>query len=120
MKKDLDFVREILIKGEEISGEGAKPASQLEFSTDSEDKLGYHLYLLKDAGFINAGVRSNAKGTYKPVNIVSLTNEGHKFLDNIRNDTVWAKVKSKAKDKMSSVSLKVLASLAEDLIKNSI
>ena len=46
--------------------------------------------------------------------IVGLTWNGHQFLDNVRNDTVWNAVKEKAKQ-YGQFSIKTLASAAGSL-----
>lgn len=117
MKRDIDFIRELLLKAEEISGEGAKPVSQIDLSTDDEDKIGYHLHLLKEEGLLEAGVSETTMGTYIPGAIIGLTWQGHEFLENIRNDSIWSKVKDTAKEKVGSASIKILVSLAEKYVK---
>lgn len=44
--------------------------------------------------------------------ISSLTWNGHEFLDNVRNDTVWAKLKRAVAEKGGAVSFDVLKALA--------
>jgi len=56
-----------------------------------------HLLLLRDAGYIK-GVRFDSLGG-PGIASPELTWEGHELLDTIRSRTVWAKVKSMAKDK---------------------
>jgi hypothetical protein len=46
-----------------------------------------------------------------------LTWEGHEFLDNIRNDSVWSSTKKRVGDLVGSVSISVIAAVAEAEMK---
>ena len=46
-----------------------------------------------------------------------LTWEGHEFLDSIRNDTVWKKIKDTVKEKGVQLSYEILKALAVDYCK---
>jgi hypothetical protein len=103
MKRDMDLCREILRQIEE-SPESAGPAVKVDGRSDEE--ISYHVKLLAEAGLVEAGVadgrfddrmsdgsvRTRFQKVYSPV---SLTWNGHEFLDAARNDTIWRKAKAK-------------------------
>ena len=76
----------------------------------SDSELAYHLTLLIDAGFIDGRVIE------MPI-IRGLTWDGHEFLDNIKTDSIWNKVKAQAGPTLTSASMKILAMLAESEVK---
>lgn len=91
MKRDMDLCREILL---EIEGyEGAPGMLELSSEKGSEDYISYHVKLLYEAGLIEA-MDASGMNSFKwyPV---SLTWQGHEFLDAARDETRWNKAKSK-------------------------
>ena len=101
MKYNLDCAREILF----LLERDLTISPDLEFETlsciDIADRLNSYeiteivntLFLLKEAGFIEAG---NSFGDNHVTNFLvsRITYEGYQFIENIRPETVWNKVKS--------------------------
>lgn len=109
MKRNWDLVRKILIKLEEK----ANSTSWLESSDikgyDSITVI-YHYKLLKNAGLIEAMNISSIES--EDFAATSLTWQGHEFLDKIRNDNVWNKVKSTVQSKSLDLSFDVIKQVA--------
>lgn len=76
-----------------------------------EDIILYHIQYLKKAKLIEP------QTGYE---FIDLTPEGHEFLNNIRSDKIWDKVKQKAYSCASSVSLAILAELAKKAVSAAI
>lgn len=72
--------------------------SQLENEYSHED-IDYSISKLKEAGFINARIKSYDNGQSPIIYIDDITYEGHQFLSSIRSNTIWEKVKEKLTDK---------------------
>ena len=109
MKRDMDLARKILEQVEEKHDDQTQIALDL---PDYPEKLvHYHIMLLNKAGLLEAADCSGSEsGTFWiPVN---LTWNGHEFLDAIRNETVWNKVKEVVKEKGGSIPFEVLKTLA--------
>lgn len=89
------------------------PAYQVELESkfDNDDIL-YSVKYCIESGFITLLPGSTTDG-YR-VNIGGITVAGHNFLENIRSDTNWAKVK-KAAIKAGSFSADVIAGIAKDV-----
>lgn len=67
---------------------------------------------------IDGGFADGAVTVYMPMQIVrSLTNSGHNFLDNIRSDDIWSKVKKQAGELSEHLGLPVIAAVAEATVK---
>ncbi|GIO42468.1 DUF2513 domain-containing protein [Paenibacillus apis] len=76
----------------------------------------YTFQKLEEANYINAKVFKSLGGT--SYNAMSITWDGHQFLDNIRDNSVWSGTKDKVFSAVSSVSLPILAEVAGSYIKS--
>ena len=96
MKRDMDLARKILFaieKSDEADRQGFMDYLKIE-GDYSENMKSYHVVLLEDAGLIEAEDFSTI-GSYdcRPK---GLTWEGHEFLDGIRKEETWEKIKNEA------------------------
>jgi hypothetical protein len=82
----------------------------LGISNQPPEEVSYDLRLLIREGMVDGRADSLA------LIVRGLTWSGHEFLDNIKSDSIWAKVKDKA-GALSGVSMKILAALAEAEVK---
>lgn len=75
----------------------------------SRQDIAYTLYLLNEAGYIDCNI-IEANGGIVDIFVYRLTYSGHEFLDTIKADNVWKKIKS-ALTSAGSISLPVIHSL---------
>ena len=76
------------------------------------DTINYHIKIVHEGNLIDTvNYRNNL-----PLDISSLSWKGHEYIDTIRDDRIWEKLKDSTKD-IASVSLPLLIKLAEDVIK---
>ncbi len=117
MKRDMDLVRTILLTVEKT---GTTPIDWIDgFKIEGYDDefVSYHVWLLAQAGFLEALDRSTQEGfSYDPR---CLTWYGAEFLDTIRDPEIWAGTKAGAK-KAGGFSLEILGAIAKGLIKKKI
>lgn len=113
MKRDMDLIRDILIKVEENDG---KLFIKGNVGEEEYERDCYHVELLKEAGFLVANITKTDGGIYYSVSISRLTWEGHNFLDNIRSDTVWKKVKSRLAKVGETASIEVISKIATTIV----
>ena len=123
MERDMELVRKILLKIEEEYV--AQEIFNLEIEGYDLKTVAYHCEIMCEAGLI---------ARYKPFHIMSvvanfqvgrLTWEGHDFLDKIRSDTVWNKVKSTIKkrglpmilDTIKTIATTIISAMTEGAIK---
>lgn len=108
MKRDIELIKEILI---EIEKSGApNEVVDVDIPEKSQEEISYHIKLMNQAGLVEAeDVSGTGSFQWLPV---SLTWQGHEFLDAIRNDTVWSKMKSKIKEQGGSLPFHVIKELA--------
>ncbi len=119
MKLNHDCVRELLLLLEK----------KLEFSNDvdlldisignfSEEEITYTAMKLNEAQYINAKFIKDVSGQVYG-EIYSITWEGHKFLDAIRDNQVWSKTKNALK-KIGSCALDVVGRIASAVVVSQI
>ncbi len=93
MKRDMDLIREILFRLEEI-GEGESTLPPLSDLGYSREKIGYHNYLLVDADLAFGYTVGRDSDVLPLCEVRALTWDGHEFLDAARDDARWFKAKS--------------------------
>lgn len=89
----MDLIREWLLRLEE-AGEENPSLEPLEEIGYSRERIGHHAFLLVDAG-LATGYDAGTDGEPLPrFGLISLTWEGHEFLDAARDEGRWLKAKS--------------------------
>lgn len=111
MKRDYELIRKILLKVEENNGK------VLEYKTDKSPQEAYHCDIMIQAGLLDGKLLRKGLNTpswilNRTVQVYDLTWEGHNFLDSIREETVWKKIKKEIGDKSGQVSFEILKDLA--------
>jgi len=118
MKRDMDLIRDVLLKLEGMDKPAAKNLTNDEDTDEDYQKLLEHLQLLIDeAGFVSGISAHSAGGKYWLD--LRLTWEGHEYLDTIRDAEIWSLTKDKAQ-KVGGFSVEVLGAIAKGLIKKKI
>lgn len=96
MQRDMDLVRELLLK---LEGMNQKANAILTFQAGklgiegfTEDQVIYHFRLLVDEGYIDQGGRPPLSGLM----FRQLTWRGHDFADSVRDPDIWMKTRGGA------------------------
>lgn len=117
---NIDCIRDILIYTEDNTTFSknllavAVIVKELEAKYD-EETIYYHIGLIKQAGLVdNVNYGGNA-----PMFISKLSWDGHQFIENIRAQDNWAKIK-KVAAKMGSYSLEVIKEIALGVVTNNL
>ena len=114
MQRDMDLVRQILLKIDEYPEE--RLPSQPLVSGWHDKQVNYHLKLLREAGLIEAIVFEGS-GQQSFANI-SMTWSGHEFLDLAREESRWEKAKARLGGALNSTTLAVLQEVLVSLAKS--
>jgi hypothetical protein len=109
MQRNMDLVREILLRAE---GSDYHTLKSADFPEHDEVTVARHFELMQDAGLVEANLLNllEAGGVVRGT-VVRLTWDGHEFLDSARNDEIWSRTKNIVRDKGGSVSFEVLKSI---------
>jgi len=109
VKRNMELIRKMLFAAE--AAEGGYAPGPLEIEGYSEAEIGYHAYLLCDAGLafgIDVETRESEGPEYQ---LRHLTWAGHEFLDAARDEPRWRKAMAAIGSAGGSVTLSVLQSL---------
>lgn len=103
MKRDLDLIRLIHLKVEDDYD--CAELINLKIDGYSAKAIAYNSQLAFEAGYLsNCSVQYADNGVWT-FSVGSLTWEGHDFLDRIRDDSRWGKIKKAARDRGGCLSL---------------
>ena len=112
MKRDLDLIRNILFTIENSNSiDASLTLNNLSILHQDQDLILYHVFLLDNAGFIIGIINETAPY----ISIARLTNEGHDYLDTIRDDSIWKQTKNTLGKISGSASLEVVKVVASKL-----
>ena len=114
-ERNFDLIRSILLAIESSPPDSTIANSQLNIEGHDPSIVGFHVEMLKNAGFIDAVIEKNFSGS--AFMIKGINWEGYEFLDNAKNDTIWKKFKAQAESKGSSMSMTVANGLLTALGK---
>lgn len=113
MKRDMDLVRAILLALAESDEE--LWSTSLVSDKYSREIIGYHFLILNEAGLIVANVQAADDDPYYAAVALRLTWEGNDFLDTVRDETIWNKVRSTVGKITSGASFEVFKTVASSL-----
>jgi hypothetical protein len=117
MKRDVDFIRELLMKfaeDERLSGQRLvlyNTPADIGFPDRSAEEIAYHVKMLIDQGFLEGSY-----GSLPIPGVTMVTWDGHEFLDDIRDDTIWNKTKERIKG-LPGIGLDLIWKIAEAELK---
>jgi hypothetical protein len=104
MKRDMDLIREILIKIEEFPKHDMADIPKIEGYSDVE--IYYHVMLLAKAGLIEA--YDSSGGSQLIWFPKRLTWDGYEFLEAARDNTRWDNAKKFVLDKTGGIAFEIL------------
>ena len=111
MKRDFELMRKLLMFFEEKQSPEHVEVPPMDGYDDATIKT--HLVLLYDAGLLRCEpVRSSTSDRVIYVIPFELTWDGHEFLDKVRNETVWSRIRDIIASKGGSVAFSVINQLA--------
>lgn len=118
MKLNHDCIRDLLLYIEENSSYSNKiDLNHTTLKNYTKEELLYTADKLIEANYLDC-IRANMFDTNLPnIKVKSITYEGHKFLDNIRDNKVWANTKS-ILSKFTSTSIGIVSDIASQVISN--
>ena len=127
MKRDFDTIRDILVYVESLH-EGKDEIKGKSFDMNEDDeikryKLLVHFEILQEAGYIkNVYLQKNAMGRLVGLSAYNaeLTMKGHDFLDSIRHDNNWTKIKEVITKAGGCVTMSLLQTIATDILSGHI
>ena len=114
MKRDMALCRLLLLTIEDHYNDSAR--GNLEVEGYDMATIAYHCGLLYDAGLIKSFNSKNADNHIYWFSVGALTWEGHNFIDNIREDTIWNATKNTIKERTLPMTLEVIKDISSTII----
>ena len=117
MRRDMNLIREILLELEK----SRHPISVDAFTTSSVSKehVGYNMELMYQAGLITVCKQPADNDPYYFYQAKAITWEGQEFLNNVKDDSNWKKLKLMVAEKTGDVSFAVIKNLACSIAQSS-
>lgn len=114
MRLNHDCIRYVLLTCERhLTLNNTVEFPDLQTDKFSNDDIVYSVIKLKEAQYLKAEIYLD----HNSIDIVSITWEGHKFLDTIRDDKVWSQTKT-ILGKVSSASITFASNVASQVLTN--
>lgn len=109
MKRDIEFIREVLLNIEENCAPMEMYPISFEMSKKGydDDYVFNHLLLMEEEGFFGG---TNKFG--RSFSCMGLSNRGYDFLEIVRNDTLWEKTQKEIQEKKIPRTIKFFAEVA--------
>lgn len=114
MVRNFDIYRTILQRLEDCETPNcvldAKDLSQYE-----EQEVAYHIRMLHENGMIKANILESSDGSNLILAALArrLTDSGHDFLNSIRNDNLWSKIKKHFKDRSVDMTIELVTAIGK-------
>jgi hypothetical protein len=116
MKRDMELVVKLLNYLEEKEDFITRVTPEIEGY--SNDQVYYHLKLLDQAYLVEAEDSSDDDSIVWGA--TCLTNQGHDFIDSLKQESIWSTIKSEFKDASLSTIVSVTKQLAEGWAKKKV
>ncbi len=107
MKRDLELIREILLAVEAANDPRGSPMPEIDGTEPYV--IAHHIGLLEEAGYVTA--QNASTQDRRNFHWIHLTWQGHEFLDALRDETVWKKVKAKVTSAGGSLSFELVKAI---------
>lgn len=118
MKRDLELIRKMVLAIEDAPS-GWAPRN-LKFDGYTDEQVGYHAYLIIDAGLAK-GQDTSKQGCKSPEGFINrLNSAGHDFAGAARDEKRWRKAMGVVQEKGGTVTIGVLTQLLVSLMKGAL
>jgi hypothetical protein len=116
MKRDLELIRKMILAVEDLPT--ASVSGELKIDGYTEEQIGYHSYLIVDAGLAE-GFNVGGINSSGPMWMIDhLTSAGHDFADASRNEGTWQKAVSIIKEKAGGATIEMVKEVLLSVIKS--
>ncbi len=111
MKFDPDLMRDILLEIESIPA--GQRVGRVYYEDRDQMEVNRHVAILIDEGFIEGLWRGNGSNHPTLFNLTDLTYQGHQFLANARQKTLWNRALESLKSSGASMSISVITATVQ-------
>lgn len=118
MKRDIELIRKIILAVEALPS--GTMTESLEIDGYTAEQIGYHSYLLVDAGLAKGLDATTLADTSPMWLILHLTSSGHDFADASRDESTWKKATALVKDKAGGATIEIVKDALVAVIKGAL
>ena len=113
LRRDMDLIRRILV----MVGDSPVPLNATVFVDEAHpfEMVAYHIDLIGQANLADTSITRMGGGMIARAEVGPLTWDGNEFLDAIRSDTIWTRVKQRVGATVGSTTIDVIKALAVKL-----
>lgn len=115
MKRDMELIRKLVLALEDAPTGYAPDKLNIEGYTS--EQIGYHAYLMIDAGLATGNDASEFGSTSPEAMLTNLTWDGHEFAEAVRDESRWKNAMGIVREKGGSVTISVLTQILTGLMK---
>jgi hypothetical protein len=116
MKRDWDLIKTILLKMEDLGDTSSVLRAEQVPGYDREN-VSFHFQLLHQAELIVAECSRTVGGPLS-CHGCHITWQGYEFLDTIRCDTIWNRIKKTAREKGLDLSFSAIKAIGSEILKS--
>ena len=110
MRRESELIRRIVL--DVADSNESLNAAHWEDENNSHKKVGYHIWLVKEAGYLAASFLRADGDPYYAVQVSQLTWAGQDLADSLRTESVWNEVKKRLAKAGVDVTIDLLKALA--------
>jgi len=115
MKRDMELVRQILLQVESSIG---NDTANIQIKDRSPEEIAYHVYLLNDAGLIEAKILYGSGSVNQQGYVIfRMTWAGHDFLDASRDEGLWQEAMGIIGEQVKSAPFDVIKTILVKMIE---
>ena len=118
MKRDIELIRQIVLQIESMAT--GYVFEKLTVDGCSDEQIGYHSYLIADAGLAKGLDQTGIDAKSPYWHILHLTSAGHDFADAVRNDSTWKKATGIVKEKAGGATVEILKEVLTRMVKDTL
>ena len=114
MKRDLDLIRELLLKIEALP---VGPPAQYRLDEVDDPVLTAHLELLLESGLVRGKISRTQGSRGDVITIAGLTWQGHEWIEAVRNADVWRETKRELLDGGGVLTYELTRAMASRIVR---
>ncbi len=120
MRRNPDLLRDIMLSAESFEPGRKVFASELKNLVGTPHEIADHIQQLIECGYLEGTVRFHGSQTNPTVVVHRVTSSGHDFLQAMRDDTIWKKVKQHVLLPSASWTLGLAVEYAKQIVRKTI
>ena len=116
MKRDIDLLRAILLHVEAIGNPDEPLIHSLSVEGQDQAQVNEHIKILIESGYLEGEIKYSTNNRILLTAIRGLTPKAYDFLDNIRNNELWQRIRERIASTTGTASLPIIEHFAHQVV----